>query len=61
MSAPLVSSAVPAALRPTLPAWAVMSAERVAHVELVAVLAFAWAEAMGVPDPERNRSKESHD
>jgi HD superfamily phosphohydrolase YqeK len=32
-----------------------MSAERIAHVERVATLAFGWAEAMGVPDPERNR------
>lgn len=55
MSAPLGTNAVPAALRPTLPAWAEMSAERVAHVERVAALAFGWAEAMGVPDPERNR------
>src|SRR5512134_380044 len=55
VSAPLGTNAVPAALRPTLPAWAEMSAERVAHVERVAALAFGWAEAMGVPDPERNR------
>lgn len=43
------------ALRPTLPAWAEMSPERVEHVRRVAELAAHWAEAMGVPDSERNR------
>jgi len=42
-------------LRPTLPEWAVLSPERLAHVERVAALAVEWAEAMGVPDNERNR------
>lgn len=42
-------------LRPTLPAWAEMSPERVDHVRRVAALAAHWAEAMGVPDSERNR------
>jgi len=32
-----------------------MSDERVAHVERVAALVVEWAEAMGVPDNERNR------
>lgn len=42
-------------LRPTLPAWAVVSPERLRHVERVAELVSRWAEEMGVPDSERNR------
>jgi HD superfamily phosphohydrolase YqeK len=42
-------------LRPTLPAWAVVSPERIAHIERVAELVVRWAEEMGVPDSERNR------
>jgi HD superfamily phosphohydrolase YqeK len=42
-------------LRPTLPSWAVCAPERRAHIERVAALVAEWAEAMGVPDPERNR------
>jgi len=42
-------------LRPTLPAWAVCTPERLAHIERVAELASGWAEAMGVPANERHR------
>ena len=42
-------------LRPTLPAWAVVTDERRAHIERVAELASEWADAMGVPDSERHR------
>ena len=42
-------------LRPTLPSWAVVSPERLKHVERVAALVARWAEEMGVPDSERNR------
>lgn len=52
MSSPRVT---PASLRPTIPVWAVISSERIEHVERVAALAFRWAEEMGVPDSERNR------
>lgn len=45
----------PAALRPTLPEWAVLSPERLEHVQRVAQLVAAWADEMGVPDSERNR------
>lgn len=45
----------PPGLRPTPPIWAVLSSERLAHVQRVAELAAAWAEAMGVPDNERHR------
>jgi HD superfamily phosphohydrolase YqeK len=38
-----------------LPTWAVLSSDRLAHVQRVAELAAAWAEAMGVPDNERHR------
>jgi HD superfamily phosphohydrolase YqeK len=40
---------------PRLPAWAEVSAERLAHVERVASLAADWADRMGVPDAERRR------
>ena len=43
------------ALRPTLPAWAEVTPERVAHIERVARMVAGWAEAMGVHDSERNR------
>jgi HD superfamily phosphohydrolase YqeK len=42
-------------LRPTLPEWAVVTPERLAHIERVAELAARWAEDMGVPDNERHR------
>jgi len=45
----------PSGLRPTLPAWAAVSPERLAHIERVAGMVMQWAEAMGVPDSERNR------
>ena len=45
----------PAGLRPTLPEWAVVTPERVEHIERVAQLAARWAEELGVPDSERHR------
>jgi HD superfamily phosphohydrolase YqeK len=42
-------------LRPTLPAWAVVTPERLEHIRRVAELAAEWAEAMGIPDSERHR------
>ena len=39
-------------LRPTIPAWAVMTPERTAHVHRVALLISQWAEAIGVPDSD---------
>jgi HD superfamily phosphohydrolase YqeK len=51
---PVVREVLPA-LRPTLPAWAVLTPERLAHVERVAGLVDGWAEAMGVPESERRR------
>jgi HD superfamily phosphohydrolase YqeK len=38
-----------------LPEWAVISPERLEHIQRVAELAARWAEQMGVPDSERNR------
>jgi HD superfamily phosphohydrolase YqeK len=35
--------------------WAVVTPERLEHIERVAGLVVDWAEAMGVPDSERNR------
>jgi HD superfamily phosphohydrolase YqeK len=45
----------PPGLRPTLPQWAVVTPERLEHIQRVAELAAEWAERMGVPDSERNR------
>ena len=45
----------PSGLRPTLPSWAVVSSDRLAHIERVAKLVALWGEEMGVPDSERNR------
>jgi HD superfamily phosphohydrolase YqeK len=42
-------------LRPTLPEWAVVTPERLEHIQRVAALAAGWAERLGVPDSERNR------
>jgi HD superfamily phosphohydrolase YqeK len=38
-----------------LPPWAVVTPERRAHIERVAALIDHWGQAMGVPDPERDR------
>jgi HD superfamily phosphohydrolase YqeK len=46
---------LPSELRPSIPAWAVMSAERVGHVKRVAELADRWAAQLDVPASERNR------
>lgn len=53
MSAP--GAVIPAELRPTIPAWAVMTPARLGHVIRVAELAWQWSLAMGVPDAERHR------
>jgi HD superfamily phosphohydrolase YqeK len=45
----------PPGLRPTLPQWAVVTPERLEHIQRVAELAANWAERMGVHDSERNR------
>jgi HD superfamily phosphohydrolase YqeK len=45
----------PPGLRPTLPQWAVVTPERLDHIQRVAELASDWAERLGVPDSERNR------
>jgi HD superfamily phosphohydrolase YqeK len=45
----------PPELRPTLPNWAVVTPERLEHIQRVAKLAADWAERLGVPDSERNR------
>jgi len=45
----------PSDLRPSLPTWAEVTPARVEHIERVARLLVGWAEAMGVPDNERNR------
>ncbi len=46
---------MPPGLRPTRPAWAAVTPARMEHIVRVAALAAEWAEAMGVPDSERNR------
>lgn len=45
----------PPALRPTIPPWAQMTEARLEHVVRVAELVSGWADAMHVPDSERNR------
>jgi HD superfamily phosphohydrolase YqeK len=45
----------PPELRPTLPEWAIVTSERLEHIQRVAELAAGWAESLGVPDSERNR------
>jgi len=50
-----VRDEIPPELRPTIPAWAVMSPKRRAHVIRVARLASDWAFAMGMPESERQR------
>lgn len=42
-------------LRPTLPTWAVVSPERLGHIERVAALVRGWADAMAVAPGERGR------
>ena len=49
------SRPTPPELRPTIPAWAVMSPERTDHVHRVALLISDWAQEISVPDSERNR------
>jgi HD superfamily phosphohydrolase YqeK len=46
---------VDAGLRPTLPEWAIVSPERLEHIQRVARLTASWAEEMGIPDSERHR------
>ena len=50
-----LTGGVPSNLRPTLPSWAIVTPKRIQHIQRVAELALAWAEAMGVADSERNR------
>jgi HD superfamily phosphohydrolase YqeK len=45
----------PPRLRPTLPEWAVVTPERLAHIQRVAELVSRWAEEIGIPDNERHR------
>jgi HD superfamily phosphohydrolase YqeK len=45
----------PPELRPTLPQWAIVTPNRLEHIQRVAELAAGWAERLGVPDSERNR------
>ncbi len=44
-----------AGLRPALPAWAIVTPDRRAHIERVAELVSSWAEEMLVPPNERHR------
>jgi HD superfamily phosphohydrolase YqeK len=46
---------VDAELRPTLPEWAVVSPQRLEHIQRVARLTANWAEQLGAPDSERHR------
>ena len=55
MSDSLPSPGLPSALRPALPAWAIISPQRLQHVHRVAELVSGWAARIGVPDAERDR------
>jgi HD superfamily phosphohydrolase YqeK len=55
MNGGVPSTEIPPGLRPTLPAWTEVTPERMAHIQRVATMVAEWAEAMGVPDSERNR------
>lgn len=55
MTGSAAAGGISPALRPTLPSWAEVTPKRVAHIERVARLVASWAEAIGVPDSERNR------
>ena len=46
---------LPSELRPSIPAWAQMTPERMVHVKRVAELVDQWAEAMDVPASEQTR------
>ena len=46
---------LPSELRPTLPAWAQVTPERLQHIQRVAALVAEWSERLGLPDSERNR------
>ncbi|NOT09598.1 MAG: HD domain-containing protein [Gemmatimonadales bacterium] len=48
-------SGPPARLRPTLPAWAQVTAARLQHIQRVAELVAAWAEELGLPESEEKR------
>jgi HD superfamily phosphohydrolase YqeK len=45
----------PPGLRPTLPMWAIVTPDRLEHIERVAELTARWAAQLGVPDSERHR------
>jgi HD superfamily phosphohydrolase YqeK len=46
---------VDAGLRPTLPEWAVVTPQRLEHIQRVARLAATWADQIGVPELEKHR------
>jgi HD superfamily phosphohydrolase YqeK len=46
---------IPAELRPTLPAWAEVTPERLDHIQRVAELVARWGDEMGSPDSEQFR------
>ena len=55
MAMTILPPGIPSELRPTLPAWAQVTPERLHHIQRVAELVVQWSERMGVPDSERNR------
>lgn len=46
---------IPTELRPTLPAWARVSPDRLDHIQRVAELVARWGDEMGTPDSEHYR------
>ena len=54
-ASPVRSPPTPPELRPTLPEWAIVTPDRLEHIQRVAELAAGWAERLAVSDSERNR------
>lgn len=55
MNDPTASAGIPSELRPTLPAWAQVTPERLQHIQRTAELVAEWGDIMSAPDSERNR------
>lgn len=55
LTPPTGRSLIPSGLRPTLPAWARVSPQRLDHIQRVAELVARWGDEMATPDSELNR------
>lgn len=55
MTIPAGRPPIPPELRPTLPAWAQITPQRLDHIQRVAELVARWGDQMGTPESEQNR------